>query len=207
MTKSTTRTHALVKCALMIALATILSYIPIFKLPHGGSITLVSMLPIILVSFRRGPAWSLLTAFVFSLIQLLLGVSDLTYCQTLGAVVGSVLLDFLIAFTVLGLAGLIAKPIPNRLAGVCVGTLAVCLLRYLCSFLSGYIVWKDYDYAFEWMTEFGWGAQIASMGENALCWLYSAVYNGTYMLPEAILTTVVAIVLYKMLPKLFAPQA
>ena len=158
MTKSTTRTHALVECALMIALATILSYIPIFKLPHGGSITLVSMLPIILVSFRRGPAWSLLTAFVFSLIQLLLGVSDLTYCQTLGAVVGSVLLDFLIAFTVLGLAGLIAKPIPNRLAGVCVGTLAVCLLRYLCSFLSGYIVWKDYDYAFEWMTEFGWGS-------------------------------------------------
>lgn len=139
------------------------------------------MLPIILVSFRRGPAWSLLTAFVFSLIQLLLGVSDLTYCQTLGAVVGSVLLDFLIAFTVLGLAGLIAKPIPNRLAGVCVGTLSVCLLRYLCSFLSGYIVWKDYDYAFQWMTEFGWGAQIASMGENALCWLYSAVYNGTYM--------------------------
>lgn len=190
----------------MIALATILSYIPIFKLPHGGSITLVSMLPIILVSFRHGPVWSMLTAFVFSLIQLLLGVGDVSYCQTIGAVIGCILLDFVIAFSVLGLAGLIAKPIKNRLVGVGVGTFAVCLLRYLCSFLSGYIVWKDYDYAFEWMTEFGWGETIANMGENALCWLYSAVYNATYMLPEAILTTIVAVVLCKMLPKLFTAQ-
>ena len=110
MSKTHSKTRTLVEGALMIALSTVLSMIQIPLMPHGGSITLVSMLPIILVSFRRGPAWSLLTAFVFSLIQLLLGVSDLTYCQTLGAVVGSVLLDFLIAFTVLGFIPLYELP-------------------------------------------------------------------------------------------------
>lgn len=206
MVNQRTKTRTLVECALMIALATVLSYIPLFKLPHGGSITLVSMLPIVVIAFRNGTGWSMLSAFVFSLIQLLLGIQDLTYCQTLGAVFGSVLLDFILGFTVLGLAGVIAKPFKNRIAGVCVGTFVVCVLRYLCSFLSGYIVWKDYDYAFSWMTDFGWGQQIANMGENALCWLYSAVYNGTYMLPEAVITTVAALLLCKFVPKIFAAQ-
>ena len=49
------------------------------------------------------------------------------------------------------------------------------------------------------MTEFGWGQRIASMGENALCWLYSAVYNATYMLPETVLTVIFAVIL---LPRL-----
>lgn len=206
MSVQTTKTLALVDCALLVALATVLCYIPIFKLPHGGSITLVSMLPILLIGFRQSPRWALLSAFVFSIIQLIQGISDLTYCQSLGAVIGCILLDFVLGFTVLGLSGVIAKPFKNRGLGVFVGSLAVCLLRYLCSFLSGYVVWKDYDYAFEWMTEFGWGAQIATMGENALCWLYSAVYNATYMLPEALLTCLVALALYKMLPTLFAEK-
>lgn len=136
----------------------------------------------------------------------MLGLKNLAYCQTLGAQVGCVLLDYILAYTLLGLACLVAKPLKSKLAGVAVGTLAVSLLRYVCSFLSGYLVWKDYDYAFEWMTNFGWGQRIAGMGENALCWLYSAVYNATYMLPEAILTVVVAVVLCKAVPRLFAPQ-
>lgn len=207
MTRPASKTRVLVECALMIALGTILGFIPVFELPHGGSITLVSMLPIVLVSFRRGAKWGALTAFIHSLIQLMLGIKNLAYCQTAGAVVGCILLDYLVAFTLLGLACVAAKPFKSRLAGVGVGTLAVCLVRYLCSFLSGYIVWKDYDYAFEWMTQFGWGQSIAALGENALCWLYSAVYNATYMLPEAALTTVVAVVLCKLAPKLFQPQS
>lgn len=206
MTKSFSKTRVLVECALMIALGTILGYIPIVELPHGGSITLVSMLPILLVSYRHGIKWGVLTAFVHSLIQLLLGIKNLTYCQSAGAVLGCILLDYIIAFTLLGFACALAKPFKNRALGVGVGTLAVCLARYLCSFLSGYIVWKDYDYAFEWLAGFGWGARLAGMGENALCWVYSAVYNGTYMLPEALLTTIVAVVLCAAMPKLFTPQ-
>ncbi len=83
-----------------------------------------------------------------------------------------------------------------------VSAFVVCLLRYLCSFLSGYIVWKDYDYAFSWMSEINFPG-IADMSVNGLCWLYSAVYNATYMIPEAILTTVVVVLLAKTAPQLF----
>ena len=92
------------------------------------------------------------------------------------------------------------------MTAVGVGTLLVCLLRYLCSFFSGYLVWRDYDYAFEWMTQFGWGAAVAGMGENALCWLYSAVYNATYLIPESILTLAAALLLCQAAPRLFKNQ-
>lgn len=196
------KTRTLVEGALMIALSTVLSMIQIPLMPHGGSITLVSMLPILMMSYRHGAAWGLFTAFVNSLIQFVQGIDNLAYCQTLGAQIGCVLLDYLLAFTVLGLAGVIAKPFRSRLTGIGVSAFAVCLLRYLCSFLSGYIVWKDYDYAFSWMSEIGFGG-IASMSENALCWLYSAVYNATYMVPEAVITTIAAVALCKSAPKLF----
>ena len=192
----------MVEGALMIALSTVLSMIQIPLMPHGGSITLVSMLPILMMSYRHGVSWGLLTAFINSMIQFVQGIGNLAYCQTLSAQLGCVLLDYLLAFTALGLAGAIAKPFSNRTAGIGVSAFAVCLLRYLCSFLSGYIVWKDYDYAFSWMSEVGFSG-IASMGENALCWLYSAVYNATYMIPEAIITTAAAVILYKAAPKLF----
>ncbi len=207
MTQTYSKTRVLVEGALMIALSTVLSFIPIMELPHGGSITLLSMLPLVVMSFRHGAKWGLFTAFVHSLLQLFMGLKNLAYCQTVGAQVGCVLLDYLLAYTALGLACVLAKPIKNKLTGAALGTLGVCLLRYLCSTLSGYVVWKDYDYAFEWMTQFGWGAIIANMGENALCWLYTAVYNATYMLPEAVLTTIGAVILYKTLPRLFAAQA
>lgn len=206
MSKTYSKTRVLVECALMVALSTVLSMIEIPLMAHGGSITLFSMVPIVIISYRHGVKWGLLTAFVNSLIQFVQGINNLAYCQTLGAQIGCVLLDYLLAFTVLGLASALAKPFQNRLVGVGVSAFAVCLLRYLCSFLSGYIVWKDYEYAFEWMSEINFPG-IADMGTDALCWLYSALYNATYMVPEAILTTVMVIVLFKMAPQLFASQS
>lgn len=205
MSKNYSKTRVLVECALMVALSTVLSMIQIPLMPHGGSITLFSMVPILLISYRHGVKWGLFTAFVNSLIQFVQGINNLAYCQTLGAQVGCVLLDYLLAFTALGLADAVAKPFANRTAGIGVSAFVVCLLRYLCSFLSGYIVWKDYEYAFEWMSEINFPG-IADMSVDGLCWLYSALYNATYMAPEAILTTAVAVVLFKMAPQLFAPQ-
>ena len=105
----------------------------------------------------------------------------------------------------LGFACLIAKPFRSRIVGVGVSAFVVCLLRFLCSFLSGYIVWKDYDYAFSWMTEIGFPG-ISSMSVDGLCWLYSALYNATYMLPEAILTTVLVVILIRVAPQIFDRQ-
>ena len=73
-------------------------------MPHGGSITLFSMVPILLMSYRNGVKWGLMTAFVNSLVQFVQGLNNLAYCQTLTAQIGCVLLDYLLAFTVLGLA-------------------------------------------------------------------------------------------------------
>lgn len=207
MNKTFSKTRILVECALMVALATVLGFIPVYELPRGGSVTLVSMVPILLVSHRHGVKWGVLTAFVHSLIQLMLGIKNLAWCQTLGAVVGCILLDYVLAFTLLGLACLAAKPKKPLALGVAVSTVIMCFGRYLCSFLSGYIVWKDYETAFEWMEGFGWGAAIANMGENALCWLYSAVYNATYMIPETILTVIAMVVLASVAPKLFNRQS
>lgn len=194
----------LVEGALMVAMAIVLSIIPFIELPHGGSITLFSMVPILLMSYRNGVKWGCFTAFVNALIQFGMGIKNLAYCQTLTAQVGCVLLDYLLAYTALGLAVFFAKPFKNRYAGFGVGAAVVCVLRFLCSFLSGYIVWYDYDYAFAWMSEFSWGAQLcATLGESALCWVYSFAYNLSYMLPEAILTVAGILLLYRASPRLF----
>ena len=201
------RTFNLVLGGIMVAMATVLGFIKVYEAPYGGAITVCSMLPILFYSYRCGLKWGLGAGLVHSVLQLLLGMSALRGLSV-GTLVGSIFLDYILAFTVLGLADLFSKPFKSRAAGVCVGTAVVCLLRFVCSFLSGYIVWKDYDYAVEWLTNFEWGANfINSMGQDALCWFYSFVYNLSYMLPETILTVIGALILYKAMPKLFARQA
>ena len=73
MTKPYSKTRILVEGALMIALSTVLSMIQIPLMPHGGSITLFSMVPILVMSYRHGAKWGVMTAFVNSLIQLVQG--------------------------------------------------------------------------------------------------------------------------------------
>ena len=206
MSKTYTKTRTLVECALMIAIGTVLSNIKFFTLPNGGSITLLSMLPFVLVSFRHGVKWGLFTGFVNGCLQILLGGGLWAPpTPTFLAYAGEVLLDYILAFMALGLAEFFARPFQNRVVGVAVGTFMAGFLRFLCSFLSGYIVWKDYDYAFSWMTEIGFPG-ISNMSVDGLCWLYSAVYNATYMLPEAILTTVLVVILIRVAPQIFDPQ-
>ncbi|MBC8545504.1 energy-coupled thiamine transporter ThiT [Clostridiaceae bacterium NSJ-31] len=176
-----TKTQIMVECALMIALATVLGYIPIFEMPQGGSITLCSMAPIILAAHRNGLKWGLFTGFVHSLIQMLLGFKNVLYCTTFPAMVGCILLDYVIAFTALGLAAAVEKPFKNKLVGIGVGSVVVGLIRYLCSFLSGILIWGGYA------------------PEDMPVWLYSLTYNGSYMIPEIIITAVAVVLLVKLL--------
>ncbi len=101
---------------------------------------------------------------------------------------GEVLLDYVLAFTLLGLAGAIAKPFKNRLVGVAVGTAAVCGIRFLCSFLSGVLIWGN-------------------LTDGLAAWTYSLTYNGSYMLPETLLTMVAAVLLCRVAPQIFDRQA
>ena len=188
MSATHSRTRTLVEAALMIALGTVLSlFLLSLVWTRGGSITLLSMLPIIMMSLRHGTKWGLGTAFLYSLIQFVQGISNLAYCQTVWAQIGCILFDYLLAFTALGLAGAIAKPFSNRLVGVAVGTAAVCVLRFLCSFLSGVLIWGN-------------------LSDGLPAWIYSLTYNGSYMLPETILTTVAAVLICKAAPQLFHAQ-
>ena len=145
-------------------------------MPHGGSITLFSMVPILVMSYRHGAKWGIMTAFVNSLIQLVQGLGNLAYCQTLTAQVGCVLLDYLLAFTVLGFAGLFRKHgVPGYIFGI---SLAL-VMRLVSHVISGVIFFAS------WAPE-GWNP-----------FIYSVSYNGLYMLPEMAFTIIGAVFLLK----------
>ena len=76
--KQKLNTERLTVSAIMIALASVLSLFTPLALPQGGGITIMSMLPIILISYRYGLKWGTATAFIYSVIQLLFGFSTVS---------------------------------------------------------------------------------------------------------------------------------
>lgn len=172
--KTRERTKKMAECALMIAFATVLSVIPLAQLPYGGSITVASMLPIVLISYRRGLGWGMGAGLVFGVIEQLLGLSNLSYFTTWQSIVAIILLDYLIAFGVVGLGGLFRRfPLSQRHA-LTLGALFVSLLRYLCHVVSGATVWAGLSIPTE-----------AALG-------YSLIYNATYMIPEGVVLALAA---------------
>ena len=176
--------RTLVECALMVALAIVLDLIPMPKWPNGGSLSIAAV-PIIFISYRHGLLWGLSSGLVYSVVQMITGFYPPPAGTFLGYV-GVVLLDYVLAFTAFGLADLFAKPFGrHRLVGYGVGAICVNLLRFLCSFLSGWIIWGVYA------------------PEGQAPWLYSLLYNGTYMLPNTVLCVLVVALLAKPLGKFF----
>lgn len=175
------KTRILVEGAVMLALATALSFIQIYKLPWGGSITLLSMLPIVLYSIRRGLKAGLAISFLFSLIQLYQGIMDglFGWGLTPGMLIACIFIDYIFAFTVLGLGGLFRK---KGTAGWIGGIVLAIALRFVMHFLSGVVIWKSFGELWEGFST-----------ESSV--LYSILYNGSYMLPELIITVVAAVVL------------
>ncbi len=183
-TAANSRTRVLVEGALMIALATVLSYLKFLNLPQGGSITL-EMLPLVVMGLRNGTRWGCFTGFVHGLLQMMLGFQNVLYCANLPSQAACILLDYLLAFTVLGLAPAIAAPFKNAFVGVGVAAAAVGLLRFGCSFLSGILVWGAYA------------------PEGTPVWVYSLTYNGAYMIPNILLMVTVCLLLRRFAPKIF----
>lgn len=187
-----TNTRAMVECALMIALGTVLAQIKVWQMPYGGSVTLVSSLPFILLSYRHGVKWGVMAGLANGFLQILTGWYA-PPAGTVGAIVTCVLLDYLLAFSCLGLAALFSKPFPNKNTGVFVGISVVMIMRFLCSFLSGAILWGSYQSYYEW-------------AQGMSVWAYSFIYNSSYMLPELIITDVVGCLIANGYPKLFERQ-
>lgn len=178
-----TKIKLLVEGAIMIALAAALSFLRIYKMPWGGSVTLLSMLPIVIYSIRHGVKPGLAVSFVFACIQFAQGVMDGIFGWGLTPVmlIACILLDYILPFTLLGLAGIFRK---KELAGWIAGTVLALFLRFVCHFASGVIIWKSFGQL--------WGDFFT---ENTV--LYSLCYNGAYMLPEIILTCIGAVLLFK----------
>jgi thiamine transporter len=170
----TAKTRRLVESAILIAIATVLSMLKLAQLPYGGSITAASMLPIIIISYRHGVKTGLLSGFVYGLVQLVLGVNNLSYATTWKGAVAIVLLDYVIAFLVLGLGGIFRREKDNQAVAMTCGALLGAVLRYVCHVISGATVWA--------------GLSIPT-GE-ALA--FSFIYNATYMLPETIVLLIAA---------------
>lgn len=171
---TTTNTKKLIESALFIAMATVLSVIKILELPYGGSVTLASMLPIVLISYRNGVLWGLSSGLVYGVVQQLLGLKNLTYVSTWQSVLAVILLDYLFAFAVIGLAGAFRKVIKSQNASLAVGAACASVIRYLFHVVSGATVW----------------AGLSIPDKAAL--IYSLGYNATYMIPETLVLVVAA---------------
>ena len=179
-------TLQLVESALMIAIATVCSMVKI-DLPFGGGVTIVSMLPIIMISHRYGWKWGVLVSFVYSIGQLLLGLDNVAYGKTFVMGAAIVLLEYVVAYTVLGFSGIFGK---SRKA-VAIGIAVTFTLRFLCHYIAGVWIWG------EWMPEEFMGMKMSSP------WFYSALYNGWYMLVELVATEIVAMLIYQPLKPYF----
>ncbi len=175
------KTKMLVAGAVMVALATVLSFIRVFKLPWGGSITLLSMLPIFVYSIRWGLKPGFTVSFAYALIQFFQGIMDGLFGWGLTPVmlIACIILDYLGAFTVLGIAGIFRT---KKTGGCIAGIVLATALRFLFHFLSGVVIWHSFG---ELWNGFSTDSEI----------LYSLLYNGAYMLPELIITVIGAVVL------------
>lgn len=180
----------LVLSAMMIAIGTVLS-LDMFKFggiwAFGGGVTFCSMLPLVIVSYAYGCKWGVFTAFVYSVLQALLGVDNIQYATSFGMAMGILLLDYIIAYTVIGMAGAFKKVVKNQSLALVLGIFTTFFARFACHFITGWAIWDAL-----WPNEFGFVSP-----------LYSLFYNGSYMLPEAVITSVVTVLLYKMAPRLF----
>lgn len=201
----------LVESAVMIALAAVLELVAkmiIPEMPFGGQVTIVSMLPVVLVGWKYGIGKGLVTGFVYSLVQMALGVKTISalimpasdeYLGNIGKVILMFALDYLIAYSVLGLGAIYKKRIKSNSLSLSLGTFTALSFRYVSHILSGYILygaWAEWFFTQEGF--YSWGATIINtFNGNALSLVYSVIYNGFYMIPEIIITTIVAVIIGK----------
>ena len=180
--KSHLNLRALCEGAVMVALAQVLSYLKLFELPQGGSIT-IGMFPIFFFCVRWGFGRGMIASFAYALLQLFL---DGAYAWGWQSILG----DYIFAFAVLGVAGLFFRKKNAFLLGASAG----CLARFLVHYVVGATVWAEY------MPETFFGLTMTTP------WFYSLLYNGSYMVVDWLLIVVIGLLLQKPMKKWFAPQ-
>ena len=209
------KTQRLTTSAVMIALAAVLAIvcalIPFLNLPFGGGFTIASMLPIILISYMYGLKWGFFVSATYSVLQMLLDLALGTSASVIMALfmptsdgymgafagISIIILDYLVAYTVLGIGGVFRNKIKSKALALCLGSVLALSLRYLAHILSGaifYGAWAEWFFSQEGFYKIG-GAILEHFSGFGLALIYSVFYNGLYMIPEIIITAIAAVII------------
>ena len=176
MTEKISKNQALAESALMVALSIAIFAISDFMpwpYAYGGGFSLFGQVPVILVSYRHGIKKGLAASTVLALFEMMMGYKNFTYVAGLAAYLVVALADYLIAFGCLGLGGIFkGKFGGNQSLELAVGGAVVCVIRFVCHFISGVTVWGGY------------------CPEGMAVAVYSLVYNGSFMAIELVLTVI-----------------
>ncbi len=178
--KSHLKLRCMAECAIFVAMSIALSYL---KIPiglefggFGGSIDLV-MIPLIIAAYRWGLGWGLGTGLVFGTLKFFLAGGVAVNWQ-------SMLLDYSVAYMFVGFAGLLMRKKGLMWLAALIG----CICRFVIHFISGITIYAEY------MKDI-FGLHMTNV------WVYSALYNGSYMLPNTIIAVVACILLEVALTK------
>ena len=201
------KTKRLTESAMLLALAIVLELVSnmfIPEMPFGGQVTLVSMLPVVLISYRHGVRWGLVAGMAYAMIEMLLGAKNVAAAFQPGyfgdgrMIVNALimcLMDYFLAFTALGLGGCLRNRVEKPGLGLMLGSIVALSVRYLAHIFSGYILFSGWAVWFFTQDGFpAWGAALTqALSPEALGWVYSVIYNGFFMIPEIILTAIAAL--------------
>ncbi len=175
------KTIRLTETAVMLSFATVLSILPLLELPYGGSVTVCSALPLLIISYRHGCKWGVFAGAVYGILQMLLGMKNVMYFTTPLSIAAVIALDYILAFAVLGLGGAFRNVCKSQTSALVFGSALALLLRYIFHTVAGATVW----------------AGLSIPTEAALT--YSLAYNATYMLPETLVTVLGAVLVSRVL--------
>lgn len=164
----------------------------------GGSIGL-AMVPIFLIGYRRGLLPGVLCGLIVSLVQMLGGIyviNATTFENAFLRIMGpflQVMLDYVLAYTVVGLAGAFAhfyassEKRSKKILWMIVGCTVAGLLKYTCHVVAGGVFWLNQ------------GSSFMNIADTS--WVYSFIYNGAYSIPNIIICTAVMVVLVRFYPQ------
>ena len=162
------KTRMIAEAGVAIAIAQVLSFITLFHMPQGGSIKAASLVPLMIFAYRWGGTRGILAGVVYGVLHFLLGFkSSIHYL--------SIILDYLVAYGAIGVCGYFK----DNITGLVSGSIVAIVLRWFASVTSGAVVFASY----------------APQGQNP--WIYSMIYNASYMVPDGILNIIVLLFVYQ----------
>lgn len=166
------KTRKLTEIAVTVALAVVCSFIKVLEMPQGGSVAL-TIIPLLIIAQKRGVFVGCTAGGIYGILSAV--IAGVLYHPA------SLLLDYILAFGALGIAGLFKK----NTNGIILGSIAGVSCRFIFSLVSGAVLFAEYS----------------SQGQNP--WIYSLIYQSTYMIPELIISIAVLILLFKKAHRLY----